>query len=426
MPRASPLHYYPAVVDEPDLVIEPNGVARSVAASATALSAYPGSYRLAVAAPGMLLFGEAGGAAGTRARVLMAGEIVTRMTIMEVINVIATANWRGTMLVATPDWERRLFFDQGALKGASSSAVDDRLGEVVFRSGAISRRDLERVVADLSPNDRFGEALVARGIIDQAQLFQFLQKQCVEIFHGALLAGEGHYVFQLPMDSDEPVGAQMHIPIHGLLMEGVQRIDEMALFRERVPSNQMCPVPVPDAPAPKKLDETAEALLRHCDGHRSIEDLARITGHGEFATTKAVYHLLQAKMVTLRRAANIDTDTVARLVAAFNEVMQDIFIAVATYGGVAQTRATLDAWIEGSGYGPFFGQGMDDFGCVDAALITKALIAVEHESPVEALHQALHELAAFALFSATTTLPRDQELTLARDVNRRLKQIRIE
>jgi hypothetical protein len=268
--------------------------------------------------------------------------------------------------------------------------------------------------------------LVARGIIDQAQLFQFLQKQSVEIFHGAMLAGDGHYVFHLPTDSDEPVGTQLHIPIHGLLMEGVQRIDEMALFRERVPSSQMCPVPVPDAPAPKKLDETAEMLLTRCDGRRTIEDLARITGQGEFATTKAVYHLLQAKMVTLRRAANIDTETVKRLVAAFNEVMQDIFIAVATYGGVAQTRTTLDAWIDGSGYGPFFGEGMDDFGCVDDIHIAQALVAVEHESPVEALHQALHELAAFALFSATTTLPRDQELTLARDVNRRLKLIRIE
>lgn len=415
----------PAVVDEADLVIEPSGVVRSSATGAPTLKRFAGAYTLAVASPGMLLFGNASQAEG-RARVLMAGEIVTRMTVMEVINVIATANWRGELLVATPEWERRLHFDQGALKGAASSSIDDRLGEVIFRAGGISRRDLERVLSDLSPEERFGETLVSRGIIDSAQLFQFLQKQSVEVFHGALLAGEGHYVFHLPTDSEEPLGIQMHMQIHGLLMEGVQRIDEMALFRERIPSNQMCPVPVPDAPPPKKLDETAEALMMVVDGTRTIDELARMTGHGEFATTKAVYHLLQAKMITLRRASNVDVDTVKRLVAAFNEVMQDIFIAVATYGGVAQTRKTLDAWIDGSGYGPFFGEGMDDFGCVDANIITQALMTVEQDSPVDALHQALHELAAFALFSATTTLPRDQEQTLARDVNRRLKQIRIE
>ncbi len=55
-----------------------------------------------------------------------------------------------------------------------------------------------------------------------------------------------------------------------------------------------------------------------------------------------------------------------------------------------------------------------------------ALERSESDRPLEALHQALHELAAFALFSATTTLPRDQELILARDVNQRLKRIRLE
>ena len=50
---------------------------------------------------------------------------------------------------------------------------------------------------------------------------------------------------------------------------------------------------------------------------------------------------------------------------------------------------------------------------------------VDIENPMEALHQALHELSAFALFAATTTLPRDQELALSRDVNTRLKRIRI-
>ena len=41
------------------------------------------------------------------------------------------------------------------------------------------------------------------------------------------------------------------------------------------------------------------------------------------------------------------------------------------------------------------------------------------------LAQALHELSAFALFAATTSLPRDQELALSRDVNTRLKRIRL-
>jgi hypothetical protein len=208
-------------------------------------------------------------------------------------------------------------------------------------------------------------------------------------------------------------------------MEGVQRIDEMALFRDKIPSGHMCPEVRVGAPE-RKLETTAQTVLAYCDGQRTIEDISRTSGLGEFETTKAVYHLLQAGQVTLRSGPKIEAADVTRLVARFNEVMQDIFIAVATYGGVAQTRATLDAWIQGTGYTPYFGTGVDDFGCIDPDVVFGALANVDHERPLESLHQALHELAAFALFSATTTLPRDQELALARDVNSRLKAIRIE
>lgn len=417
------------VTDQADrVVVESNGTVRVDGKGLEQrLRGLAGRYELVSDVPGLVLMRSEALPTEKRARVLMSGEIINRMTVMEIINIIAQANWRGDLYVVGLDTLRVLTFDQGALKGSRSDSESDRIGEVMVRSGTITRDALDGVLADPSPDKRFGERCVERGLIDQAKLFEMLQKQAESVFYAGMLVSEGRYAFVLPSDVEVDMrSATFHLPITGLLMEGVQRIDEMALFRERIPSNQMCPVPVPDAPPPKKLDETAEALMMVVDGTRTIDELARMTGHGEFATTKAVYHLLQAKMITLRRASNVDVDTVKRLVAAFNEVMQDIFIAVATYGGVAQTRKTLDAWIDGSGYGPFFGEGMDDFGCVDANVISKALMGVENDSPVDSLNQALHELAAFALFSATTTLPRDQEQTLARDVNRRLKQIRIE
>ncbi len=64
-------------------------------------------------------------------------------------------------------------------------------------------------------------------------------------------------------------------------------------------------------------------------------------------------------------------------------------------------------------------------GSIDVRRVIASLKTIDHPHPLEALHQGLHELAAFALFAATTSLPRDQELVLSRDVNRRLKAIRL-
>ena len=403
----------------PVLVLGEDGTARPGDEAARELvGAARGRYRV-VGDTGVLLLRREG-----LPRVQMAGEIIHPMTIMEVINVIATSQWRGDLHVTGSEHTRLLGFDQGALRYARSSFPDDRLGEVLYRNGILDRAQVDSLIAESGPHKRFGELCVERGLLTPGELYTQLQKQAEEIFYAALLISEGSFAFTLP-DEDEIPETTLHVPIQGLLMEGVQRIDEMALFRDKIPNNDLCPKPIPDAPEPTKLDKTAQTVLALCTGEQSITDISRITGLGDFQTTKAVYHLLQSKPVELHRPRRIDPEATVALVSRFNEVLTDIFMAVATYGGLSKARETLDAWIQGSGYGPYFGDGVDEFGNIDAHYVAMTLQGVDTEHPLEALHQALHELAAFALFSATTTLPRDQELQLARDVNTRLKAIRL-
>jgi hypothetical protein len=198
----------------------------------------------------------------------------------------------------------------------------------------------------------------------------------------------------------------------------------MALFRERIPRDDVCPVAQPKV-TQLTLDESAQLVLTFADGQRTIEDISRETGLGHFLTVKAIYGMMQQGGVLLKAKRTVDAAGVRRLVREFNDVLRDVFMAVATYGGIDQTRSTLEAWITGSGYGPIFGDKIEEDGSIPADRVVEAMGTVEAESPMEALHQSLHELAAFALFAATTTLPRDQELALSRDVNSRLKRIRI-
>jgi len=406
------------------IVIGEDGSVRVGRAAERRLRDRAGGWRLSVDAPGLLILQrEVGEQLG--GRVIMAGEIRGRMTMLEVISVIANAGWRGELHVMTEDGTRRvLTLEPSALKYARSTHADDRLGEVLYRHGVLSRSELDALLRDVTPDRRFGQLVVERKRLDQEQLFSHLQKQAEQIFYGAMLAQDGVYVFCTPSDSEPPPAHTVHIQVQGLLLESVQRIDEMALFRERIQSSQMCPEVTTNA-SRKSLDPTAMTILAYCDGERTIEDIARETGLGEFHTTKTIYHLLQQGAITLRAPSQIDGDAVTSLVSQFNDVMRDIFMAVATYGGVDETRQTLAAWIAASGYGPYFGETVEEDGSIDVSRILQAVGAAKAEDrPMEALHQALHELAAFALFAATATLPRDQELSLARDVNRRLKAIR--
>jgi hypothetical protein len=354
----------------------------------------------------------------------MAGEIISRTSMLELLNVIATAGWRGEMHVFASDAHRVLAIDHGALKFATSTHPDDRLGQVLYRNGILSKSELDDILEEVGPERRFGQLVVERGAISQDVLFQQLQKQVEQIFYGSLLIREGHYVFVQPDDSAEPPVHAVHVPVQGLLMEGVQRIDEMALFRERIPHDELVPEIQPRVSA-HSLDETAQTVLAWADGNRTIEDIARETGLGQFLTVKALYGLMQQNLVVLRPKKAFDGGAVRRLVSQFNDILRDIFMAVATYGGMDQTRNTLEAWIVGSGYGTVFGEHIEEDGSLDPDFVAHAISQIRVENPMEGLHQALHELSAFALFAATTSLPRDQELALSRDVNTRLKRIRM-
>lgn len=413
--------------EPPDLVVvADDGSIRPVGSEAAGrLRELRGRYRLIADAPGMLIVRAEEPQANGASRIMMAGEIISRTTVLEIINIVCNSGWRGELRVVSPDAARALTFDQGALKHARSNHPDDRLGEVLYRMGTVSRTQLEELLREVSPDRRFGQLLIDRGVVDREQLFQCLQKQIELIFHAALLVHSGVYLFGSPDPAAPAPSTTVHVPATALLMEGVQRIDEMALFRERIPNAGMCPEVQTGAPPPKQLDQNMQLVLAYSDGTRSIADISRETGLGDFETTKSVYYLMQQKQVVLRAAPLVDDDAVRSLVMQFNDVLRDIFVAVATYGGLDQTQKTIATWLASSGYAPLFGDRVEEDGSIDATRVILSLYAAHTERPLEALHQALHELAAFALFAATGSLPRTQELILSRDVNRRLKAIHI-
>ncbi|MGE0786261.1 MAG: DUF4388 domain-containing protein [Sandaracinaceae bacterium] len=403
------------------LVIGPDGsVLLAGRGAGERLAERAGRYALVADAPGLLVLRES----GASVRVQAAGELLSRTAVLEIVNMVAQAGWRGELHIVEDESHRMLGIEQGTLTYAWSDHPDDRLGQVLYRNGAITRAQLDEILEDVGPERRIGQLLFSRGHLSQERLFTELQKQVEQIFYASMLARSGHYAFVVPDEASTGDHHHVHLSIQAMLMEGVQRIDEMALFRDRIPNDDLCPVATPKA-VTMTLDANARLVLTYADGQRTIEQISRETGLGQFMTVKTVYGLLQQGGVQLKPKKDLDARAIKLLVRQFNEVLRDIFMAVATYGGIDQTRQTLEAWIQGSGYGPVFGDHLYEDGSLSADQILHAMGTVEADNPTEALHQALHELAAFALFAATTTLPRDQESVLSRDVNSRLKRIRI-
>lgn len=389
-------------------------------------ASHAGSWRLIAGSKGLVALTRKERSPGGQ-RVIISGEIASRTTLLEMLNVIASSGWRGDLRVISAGTERGMHIDAGIIKHAHSTHVDDRLGEVMYRLGAITREQVDSVLREVTPTRRFGAVLLERGIVTREQLFELLQKQVEEIFFGTMLMSSGAFAFTSPDEASPPPPAAVHLPVHTLLLEGVQRIDEMALFRERIPHGKLVPERKPGLEAPSGLDESGTKVFGLIDGHRSVLDLAREAGVGEFEATKVVYHLLTTGAVTLHAGAKTaaDKDEVRALLDGFNEILRDIFAALGKHGARDATLATLQTWLKNGTHGTLIGDALTTDGTLDTSAVAQAIAKASVDHPLEILHRSLHQLASFVLFTATMSLPRDEEILLTRDVNKRLKAVRI-
>jgi hypothetical protein len=389
------------------------------------LGTFAGRYTVTQGSPGMLVLQSASAMAmDPGGRVIAAGEIVGKSTVLEIVSAAAQNGWRGELSVIDGELVRRVMMDQGALKAAFSNVPSERLGEVMVSLGTITVDQLARCVLEATEGRRFGEIALEAGFVDRQRLFAMLQAQAERIFQASLLVTSGRYTFLLAKDDDDAPAMTLHMPIQTLLLESVQKMDEMALFRERIPSSALCPV-LTEVATRRTLSESLRPISHLADGTNSILEIGRALHLDEFEVTKRVMQLLQIGCVELRDRQSLSRESVERIIKQLNDIMREIRDTVERHGGRKEMLWTLQQWVRDSDIIDYFGPllRIDSEISIDATL--RQLESLTLDRPLETLHRAAHELVSFAMFSAAPTLPREAERSLSKWVNQRLSRMKL-
>ncbi|WP_437339052.1 DUF4388 domain-containing protein [Sorangium sp. So ce394] len=330
----------------------------------------------------------------------LAGQIVGPGALCDVVSLIGQAGWSGELAVIDGAESRSLFFEPGHAIAARSSAPGERIGEVLYRYGALSRPQVEATLAAAVPDVRFGETAVKLGFVPRERLYQLLSAQAEEIAYRMLLAGEGMFYFLAGFE-EEQIPTRHDLPVHALLLEAVRRMDELRYFRERIPSDQHVPARVPDrGPPPEELRAVYDAV----DGQRSVAEVARALGQGEFETTRALFQLAQSGRVVVRAPGPTGA---AAGIALFNEAIASILSAVDGAQRGDEVRWQLAAFVAGAGiYDALFrGAGPAPDGTFEPArLLDNATLIAGAEQAEAMLSQWLREYVSFAMFVAEPCL----------------------
>jgi hypothetical protein len=397
-----------------DLVrIDSTGTAHPVGVQASREQrARQGAFRLMPSPPHivvMRLVGEDGERDAEDGAVFrLAGEIPAAGALCDVVGLISQAAWKGELAVISgAGVQRSIFFDAGHVISAVSRAEGERLGEVLYRYGALSEEQVAQASKAVTSETRFGEAAVKLGFVNRERLFQLMSKQTEEVFYSLLLVGDGMFYFLDGFD-EARLPSHLHLPVSSLLMEGVRRMDETKYFRDRIPSEHHVPVRLPEKGPPE--EESLRKVWEAVDGVLSVEGVCRAVGQGEFEVTHALFQLLQNGRIAIQAPKLTGP---AEIVARFNHAIGLLLGNADEIGLGQEVRSQLSSFGTGAGvYDPLFiGAGPAADGTLEPARLAANAQMLVGPQCEETLAQWLHEYASFALFvlePALRTGGRDQ------------------
>jgi hypothetical protein len=417
--------------EAPDLRIDATGTVHPVGRRASQeLRARAGEWRL-VAAPGAILL-AVGAHAGAR-KLRLAGEVGTPGGLCDVVSTIAQGAYSAELTVYEPrgvheagettgDSVRSLLFDHGNVVGASSTAPGERLGEMLWRFGAITGEQLEEVVnAAEKTGKRVGEAAIDLEFVEPEELFVMMGRQVEEIFYAAVHVSRAS--FFLFDGLDEALALRHPLSTGQLLMEAARRVDELRFFREKIPGDTWVPTLLMP-PSGRKAPAELTAVLEQCDGRRSIAEIGRRIGQLEFEVTRAVFQLATAGLVAVVPPR---MEGPAAVVEAFDRALVEIHRAADEASKGKELRAAIEQFAMSTGvFVPLLaGAGPAIDGSLRADRVARNVVTLGVDEDPEAwLVQALFEYTGFALFHAGSLLTRDAEKALNARIAEMLKPLR--
>lgn len=216
-----------------------------------------------------------------------------------------------------------IYFEEGLVVYASVINRPDRLGELLVKNDAITRKDLANAMERHAHTKgmRLGEVLVSQGSLTEEELHRYITVQIEEAIYRLFTWTEGTFQFK-PDETPEEGVFCISVTVNALLMEGARRVDEWSVIEKKIPSMDLIFRIEGDPAATEgvQLTEHQVRILPMIDGRHTVGDLVEESGLVEFETGKALYGLIQGGFAR-QSGRRVDGDEVAaaqRLEEALN------------------------------------------------------------------------------------------------------------
>jgi hypothetical protein len=154
-----------------------------------------------------------------------------KISFNPLVNVVEQLRQRkatGTLTVSSGDVKKCIFIKSGQIVFATSTSSQDRLGEILVKTGKLTRENLEYATQIFKKNGglkKLGAVLVENGLIASQDLFGGLKAQVKDILFSLILLDKGDYQFEESFPSDI---IHLQFNFQDLIAEIIQRVKQEA------------------------------------------------------------------------------------------------------------------------------------------------------------------------------------------------------
>jgi hypothetical protein len=234
-------------------------------------------------------------------------------SLPDIFQLLSFTKKTGALRISGPAAKGVVHFATGSVTGATSDVSRQSLARRLVGAGLLDddalRNALDAVAAD--PTLGVGKAAHDAGAVDDGVLHEQVVEQATDAVFDLLRWSRGDFAF---VEEPNPDDLGVSLNVEEVIAEGRRRMEEWETLTKAVPSPDSV-VTVVLTPAAGETTTTAEewALLALADGRRTVADLVRLTGRGEFATVRTLAALVDRGLVSFRRGDDDANDSVAAL-----------------------------------------------------------------------------------------------------------------
>jgi hypothetical protein len=342
---------------------------------------------------------------------------LSRIQLPDVLSFVSMIRGTGKLLLQQDRMERSIYWKDGEIVFASSNSPEHSLGMFLLRNGKITKEQYEDSKRRVTGTTRHGKLLVQMGAISPKDLWWGVKNQALEIIYSLFSWKEGSFVFG--DTADELVNERIVLSIHTatVIMEGIRRLDETAMIREKITSLDMVFMKVPGTAADfasLDMSEHEVALYETLDGKRSIRALVGGSEMTEFEVTRILFQLLSARLIEVVADTRSfrpvfldveDSPELLKVISTYNDMFGRLYDALLNAVGEDSARDIVTTAMQNAESDELWsGVFFDQFGRFDENMLIANISELPFERRKAVLDEGLNTLLSVQLFEVSQHL----------------------